>query len=74
MPNQHGQKLRGVRGVDQDLWDDFDAAAKTMGSDRSAVSRSLWEWYVGRPGAELPPRPQPRRPGPHPQDNDLESL
>ncbi|WP_181786196.1 hypothetical protein [Streptomyces phytophilus] len=57
MANAHKHKLRGVRGVDDDLWNDLDAAARAAGSDRSAITRALWEWYVGRPGAQLPPRP-----------------
>jgi hypothetical protein len=57
MANQHSQKLRGIRGVDDTLWEDLDRAAKAAGSDRSKITRALWEWYVGRPGAELPERP-----------------
>jgi hypothetical protein len=56
MANQHKEKLRGIRGVDEALWTDFDKAAKAAGSDRSKVTRELWEWYVGRPGADLPER------------------
>lgn len=57
MANQHKEKLRGIRGVDDVLWKDFDGAARASGSDRSAVTRQLWEWFVRRPGAELPERP-----------------
>ena len=57
MANQHKEKLRGIRGVDEALWTDFDHATQRAGSDRSKVTRALWEWYVGRPGAELPERP-----------------
>jgi hypothetical protein len=57
MANQHKEKLRGIRGVDDQLWNDLDTAAKAAGADRSAVTRELWEWYVQRPGAELPERP-----------------
>lgn len=57
MANQHKEKLRGIRGVDDVLWTDLDHATKQAGSDRSKVTRELWEWYVGRPGAELPERP-----------------
>ena len=57
MANQHKEKLRGIRGVDDALWTDLDRAAKTAGSDRSKVTRELWEWFVGRPGADLPERP-----------------
>ncbi|MFF7949123.1 hypothetical protein [Streptomyces griseorubiginosus] len=57
MANQHSQKLRGIRGVDDALWTDLDHAAKAAGSDRSKVTRELWEWFVGRSGAQLPNRP-----------------
>lgn len=57
MANQHKEKLRGIRGVDDALWTDLDRAAKQAGSDRSKVTRELWEWYVGRPDAALPERP-----------------
>ncbi|NUS79165.1 MAG: hypothetical protein HOV70_23605 [Streptomyces sp.] len=57
MANQHKEKLRGIRGVDDTLWSDLDTAARTANTDRSKVTRELWEWYVGRPGAELPERP-----------------
>lgn len=58
MANQHKEKLRGIRGVSDDLWTDLDHAAKAAGSDRSKVTRELWEWFVGRPGATLPARPE----------------
>lgn len=59
MANVHKHKQRVVRGIDDDLTADFDAAAKRAGSDRSAVTRQLWAWFAGRPGAELPERPGP---------------
>ena len=58
MANQHKEKLRGIRGVDETLWTDLDHATKSAGSDRSKVTKQLWEWYVGRPGAQLPERPE----------------
>lgn len=58
MANVHKHKQRVIRGIDDDLVSDFDTTAKTAGSDRSAITRQLWEWYVRRPGAELPKRPQ----------------
>lgn len=58
MANQHKEKLRGIRGVDDALWADLDHAAKSTGSDRSKVTRELWEWFVGRQGATLPERPE----------------
>jgi hypothetical protein len=59
MANMHKHKQRVVRGIDDDLTAAFDAAAKAAGSDRSAVTRQLWEWFAGRPDAELPKRPGP---------------
>lgn len=58
MANMHKEKLRGIRGVSDTLWTDLDTAAKAAGSDRSKVTRELWEWFVDRPGAELPDRPE----------------
>ncbi len=57
MANQHKEKLRGIRGVGDALWSDLDRAAKATGRDRSSLTRELWEWYVGRPDADLPERP-----------------
>lgn len=57
MANQHKEKLRGIRGVDQQLWDDFEAATRRADSDRSAELRQFMEWYVGRPSARQPIRP-----------------
>lgn len=57
MANQHRTKLRGVRNVTDDLWEEFgDATARDL-SDRSAVIRRFMEWYTRRPGAEHPRRP-----------------
>lgn len=64
MPNKHSEKLTCVRKIDDALRAEFDAAAKAAGSDRSAITRALWEWFVRRPGAELPLRPEPK--GDHP--------
>jgi hypothetical protein len=60
MANQHKHPLRCVRGVDDELWADLDTATKAAGEDRSSVTRQLWEWYVGRPGAKMPKRPDPK--------------
>lgn len=65
MTNQHSEKLRGIRGIrgiSDDLWATLDAAAKATGSDRSTVSRAYYEWFAGRPGAQLPERPEPQQP------------
>lgn len=57
MANQHSKKLRGLRQIDDDLWEDMEAATKAAGTDRSAVSRQFYEWYLRRPDAKLPERP-----------------
>ncbi len=59
MANQHKEKLRGARGIDDQLWNEFDTTAKQVDSDRSALLRAFIEWHVRRPGAELPHRPEP---------------
>lgn len=61
MVNIHKHKQRVLRGIDDELTADFDAAARAAGSDRSNITRQLWEWYAGRPGAELPARPPAAR-------------
>lgn len=61
MANRHAHRQRVLRGIDDDLAADFDAAAKQAGSDRSSVTRAFWEWFVDRPGAKLPERPEPAR-------------
>lgn len=61
--HRHRHKQRALRGIDDELAGEFDAAAREAGSDRSAVTRALWEWYVRREGAGLPERPtSPARP------------
>ena len=57
MANQHAHRQRVLRGIDDQLTAEFDDAARRAGSDRSTVTRALWEWYIGREGAELPARP-----------------
>ncbi|MET8585788.1 hypothetical protein ABZX39_33695 [Streptomyces collinus] len=55
--HRHRHKQRVLRGIDDDLAAAFDAAAATAGSDRSRITRQFWEWYLRRPGVELPDRP-----------------
>lgn len=57
MANVHKHRQRVIRGADDQLWEDFDAATKRVASDRSAITREFWEWFVGRPGARVPKRP-----------------
>lgn len=54
--HRHRHKQRVLRGIDDELANDFDAAARNAGSDRSGITKALWEWYVRRDGAELPRR------------------
>ncbi|NUS83678.1 MAG: hypothetical protein HOY75_13260 [Streptomyces sp.] len=55
--HRHKHKQRVIRGASDDLWDDLDTATKKASTDRSAVTRQFWEWYVGRPDSRLPVRP-----------------
>jgi hypothetical protein len=57
MANQHKHPVRGLRGIDEQLWTDFDRATKAAEGDRSSVLRRFMEWYVNRPDAALPERP-----------------
>ncbi|WP_146620433.1 hypothetical protein [Streptomyces sp. Amel2xB2] len=57
MANAHKYKQRVVRGIPDEEVDAFDAAAKQAASDRSRITRQLWAWFAGLPGAELPGRP-----------------
>lgn len=59
MANAHKHKQRVLRGIDDQLAEDFDQTARRAGSDRSAITRELWAWFVRRPGAKLPERPPP---------------
>ncbi|MGW7597275.1 hypothetical protein [Streptomyces antimycoticus] len=66
MASVHKHKQRVLRGIDDDLAAEFDAFARQLGGDRSSITRQLWEWCVGRPGAELPQRPAPAEDPTHP--------
>ncbi|MFF2716091.1 hypothetical protein [Streptomyces sp. NPDC058011] len=57
MANMHKHPVRGLRGIDDALWTDFDGATKAAGSDRSATLKAYMEWYVKREGAIPPERP-----------------
>jgi len=48
--------LRSIR-MEPELWSALDSAAKSGGYDRSSLVRQLVRWYLGVPGAQLPPRP-----------------
>ncbi|MFF7690589.1 hypothetical protein ACFZB6_31190 [Streptomyces syringium] len=62
MASQHKEKLRGIRGIDDKLWADFNTAANAVGKDRSALCRQFIEWFTDRPGAVRPDRPVPAEP------------
>jgi len=68
MANAHKHKQRVIRGAPDDLWEDLDTATKAADTDRSAVTRQFWEWYIQRPGADLPKRPA--RPSWQPEENN----
>lgn len=55
VPNQPKTPARQMRIGDE--WYDFDLAAKAQDSERAAVIRDFIDWYIGKPGAELPQRP-----------------
>jgi hypothetical protein len=57
MPNKPATPHRAVR-IDAETWDALDTAAKAAGKDRSAVLRELAQWWLRRPGAKMPPRPE----------------
>lgn len=41
-----------------DLWEEFGRAAKSVDSDRSKLLRQFIAWYVHRPNARRPVRPE----------------
>lgn len=41
-----------------DEWREFGEATQAAGVDRSAVVRDFIRWYLGKPGAGLPDRPE----------------
>ncbi|MFD8866043.1 hypothetical protein ACFV1F_16990 [Streptomyces sp. NPDC059590] len=57
MPNAPKTQHRSVRISDDD-WRDLLAAAKTQDTDRAGVINDLVAWYLRRPGATLPKRPE----------------
>lgn len=60
MPNAPKTPTTPIR-IDRDVWTEFGEAAGPK--NRSAVLREFIDWYLRRPGAKLPKRPedQPRR-------------
>lgn len=57
MANQHKHPVRGLRGIDADLWREFEEATRDADGGRSGELRRFMEWYVRRPGIEHPRRP-----------------
>lgn len=57
MPSSPKTQHRSVRISDDD-WADLLAAAKTQDSDRGTVIKDLVAWYLRRPGATMPKRPE----------------
>jgi hypothetical protein len=59
VPNKprEGRSSRSVR-IDDDDWNDLGDVADSMDLDRGWIVRQLVRWYLGRPGAEQPPRPR----------------
>jgi hypothetical protein len=55
--HRHAHKQRILRGISDELVATFDATTHVAGSNRSAITRQFWEWYVRLPGAKLPERP-----------------
>ena len=56
VPNQPGTQHRSVRISDED-WGDFESATASMGTDRAKAINQFLRWYLRRPGATLPKRP-----------------
>jgi hypothetical protein len=56
MPNAPKTPLRPIRIPEED-WTDFAEAAVSQDTDRSALVREFIAWYLRRPGAKMPKRP-----------------
>ncbi|MFI7009998.1 hypothetical protein [Streptomyces sp. NPDC050145] len=54
-PNQPKTPPRQIRIGNE--WYDFELAVKAQDSERASVVRAFIDWYIRRPGAELPERP-----------------
>jgi hypothetical protein len=57
MPDQPKTQHRSVRIGDED-WSDLETTSAAQGLDRAKVINSLIKWYLRRPGAKLPQRPE----------------
>ena len=56
MPNAPKTPARQMRISDED-WSDFESAAASRETDRATLVREFIAWYLRRPGAKLPKRP-----------------
>jgi len=64
VPNSPKTPIQRFR-FDGQEWKDFGEHAEAQGTDRSELLRDFARWWMRRPGARLPPRPQvPARPAP----------
>lgn len=52
-----GTKKRTFRGLSDQDWDELGAAAEQQHTDRSSLLRDFIRYYLRRPGAKLPKRP-----------------
>lgn len=57
VPNQPKTQHRSVR-IEEADWTDADMATKRMGTDRAKIINQFIRWYLRRPGAKLPERPE----------------
>ena len=58
MPNAPKTPTTPIR-IDRDVRAEFGDATKAQGTDRSKALREFVDWYLRRPGAKLPKRPDP---------------
>jgi hypothetical protein len=56
VPNAPKTQHRSVR-IDDIDWEDLEREAKAMGLDRAKVINGLIQYWLRRPGAKLPKRP-----------------
>lgn len=60
MPNAPKTTPRQMR-IDKDTWEDFNTAAKLLGTDRSTLVREYILWMLRRPNAKAPARLTPEQ-------------
>ena len=60
MPDQNKTQHRSVRISDDD-WTDLESVSTEQGLDRAKVINAFIRWYLRRPGAKLPRRPDPKK-------------